>query len=81
MTLRVRFFAWLRDAVGTEEGWLDLEAGAQGLDAKTLLVARYHQLSALVDHARLAVNQEYQPWEVLLHDGDELCLIPPVSGG
>ena len=81
MQIRVRFFAWLRDAVGLDECWLALQPGARGLDARTALVERYIRLSGLVDHARLAVNREYQPWEALLHDGDELCFIPPVSGG
>ena len=71
----------LRDAAGTEECWLVLGPGACGVDAKTMLVERYPRLDGLIGYARLAVNQEYQSWEALLHDGDELGLIPPVSGG
>ena len=71
----------LRDAAGTEECQLALELGARGVEAKTTLVARYPHLDGLINYARLAVNQEYQPWEAPLSDGDELGLIPPVSGG
>ena len=71
----------LQDAAGTEECWLALGPEARGVDAKTILVQRYPRLDGLIDYARLAVNQEYQSWEALLHDGDELGLIPPVSGG
>ena len=71
----------LRDAAGTEECWLVLGPGARGVDAKAMLTARYSRLNGLLDAARLAVNYEYQPWEAPLHDGDELGLIPPVSGG
>ena len=71
----------LRDAAGTEECWLVLGSRARGVDAKTVLVERYPQLDGLIGYARLAINQEYQPWEAPLHDGDELGLIPPVSGG
>jgi len=81
MDLRVRFFAMLRDAAGTEECWVILGPGARGADAKTILAERYPRLAGLIEYARLAVNQEYQPWETSLHDGDELALIPPVSGG
>ena len=81
MDIRVRFFSTLRDAAGAEECWLALSQGASGLDAKMTLVARYPRVEGLINYARLAVNQEYQPWETLLHDGDELGLIPPVSGG
>ena len=81
MDIRVRFFATLRDAAGTEECWLALGHGASGVDAKMTLRTRYPRLGGLIDYARLAINQEYQPWEAPLHDGDELALIPPVSGG
>ena len=81
MNVRVRFFAWLRDAAGAEECWISLAPGATGGDAKALLVSRYARLSGFLDRVRLALNQEYQTWEAPLHDGDELALIPPVSGG
>jgi molybdopterin converting factor small subunit len=81
MDVRVRFFAMLRDAAGRDECWLVLGPGARGADAKTALVERYPRLAGLIAYARLAVNQEYQPWEAPLADGDELGLIPPVSGG
>ena len=81
MDVRVRFFAMLRDSAGTEECRLVLEPGARGVDAKTVLVQRYPRMSGLIGSARLAVNQEYQSWEAPLRDGDELGLIPPVSGG
>jgi molybdopterin synthase catalytic subunit len=81
MTVRVRLFAWLREAAGTEECWLALRPGARGLEARTALLDRYARLRGLLDHVRPAVNQEYQSWEMPLSDGDELALIPPVSGG
>lgn len=81
MDIRVRFFAMLRDAAGRDECWLVLGQGASGMDAKVAVVARYPRVEGLIGCARLAVNQEYQPWETPLHDGDELGFIPPVSGG
>ena len=81
MDVRVRFFAMLRDAAGVEECRLVLGPGTRAVDVTTLLVERYPRLNGLIGYARLAVNQEYQAWEVALHDGDELGLIPPVSGG
>lgn len=81
MTVRVRLCAWLRDAAGTEECWLTLSPGARGVEARAALADRYVQLRGLVDHVRLAINEEYHAWERPLSDGDELALIPPVSGG
>ena len=71
----------LRSAAGAEECWLALGLGARGIDAKAILVQQYPRLDGLIDSARLAVNWEYREWEAPLHDGDELGLIPPVSGG
>jgi len=71
----------LRDAAGRDECWLVLGPGARGTDAKTALLERYPRLAGLIGYARLAINQEYRLWETPLADGDELGLIPPVSGG
>lgn len=71
----------LRDAAGRDECWLVLGPGARGADAKTVLMERHPRLAGLIVYARLAINQEYQSWDTPLHDGDELGLIPPVSGG
>ena len=81
MTVQVRFFAMLRDATGTDACALTLEAPARGVDAKAALVARYPRLRGLLDATRLAVNREYRTWDAPLGDGDEVALIPPVSGG
>lgn len=81
MDISIRFFAMLRDAAGTEQCRLVLNSGARGADAKRALVDRYPKLARFIGSTRLAVNQEYQSWEVPLRDGDELGLIPPVSGG
>ena len=81
MMVRVKLFAWLRDAAGAEECSMELCSGANGLDARAALVYRYARLRGAIDHARLAVNLEYRSWELPLADGDELSLIPPVSGG
>ena len=45
------------------------------------LRAEYPRLGPASEKALLAVNQEYVGGEYRLQDGDELALIPPVSGG
>ena len=81
MRVTVRFFAFLRDVAGVDACMLDLIPGDSGLEVRARLAQRYHGLASSFDSCRLAVNQEYQPWETPLRDGDELGLIPPVSGG
>lgn len=81
MKLRVRLFASFREAVGG--GSLDWEAaeGATVRDVVTALHQAYPKLGPALDRAMLAVNQEYVGPDLKLNDGDELALIPPVSGG
>jgi MoaE-MoaD fusion protein len=72
----VRLFAVLRERAGSPELTLDLPEGARVRDA-------LDSLSALAEDVPLvmAVNREYASEEQLLDAGDELALIPPVSGG
>ncbi len=76
MEVTVRLFAMLRQRAGRDEVVLDLPDGAKVDDA----------LAALGDLAEglplvMAVNREYAPGHQVLVAGDELALIPPVSGG
>jgi molybdopterin converting factor subunit 1 len=76
MEVRVRLFAALRERAGASELELELPDGARVSDALA-------QLGALTDGVPvvMAVNREYADAAAPLHPGDEVALIPPVSGG
>jgi MoaE-MoaD fusion protein len=74
--VHVRLFAALRERAGAEEIELVLPEDALVADA----LDRLAELTAGVSVV-MAVNQEYARTETQLHPGDELALIPPVSGG
>ena len=76
----VRLFAVLRERAGAEAIQLDLPADAQIADVRLAVQERFPALAALLPSAMTAVNQEYRP-SGPVHDGDEIALIPPVSGG
>jgi molybdopterin converting factor subunit 1 len=77
--VRVRLFASYREAAGTGQLEVPLSAGARVSDLVELLAARVPSLSAAP--AMVAVNQEYVRPDFEVRDGDEVALIPPVSGG
>ena len=81
MRLTVRLFAMLREAAGADSVELELSEGATGADALEAL--RAQRGLELLDRlpVRLAVNREYAELERELSPGDELAVIPPVSGG
>jgi molybdopterin synthase catalytic subunit len=72
----IRLFAMLRERAGAREVTLDLPAGARVRDA---VEALGHVAAGMP--LVMAVNREYAPDDHLLDPGDELALIPPVSGG
>ncbi|HET6448819.1 MAG TPA: molybdenum cofactor biosynthesis protein MoaE [Conexibacter sp.] len=78
MLVRIRLFAQLRERAGASELSLDLPEGACVRDALAdAAVASLAEGMPLV----MAVNREYAGEDVPLASGDELALIPPVSGG
>jgi molybdopterin synthase catalytic subunit len=82
MLIQVRLFAMLRERAGRETLELQLDDGATVQDALDA-VGRGHDLDELIARMPVvaAVNREYAEEESVLRDGDELALIPPVSGG
>jgi molybdopterin converting factor small subunit len=79
--IRIRVFASFREAVGGGTVSWDAPEGASASDVVAALREAYPRLGPAADKAMLAVTQEYVGGDFRLHDGDELALIPPVSGG
>ena len=79
MQVTVRLFAGLREHAGTGSLALELPDGATVADA---LGALGDRLPAGAERALVcAINREYASTDARLGSGDELALIPPVSGG
>src|ERR671915_1942240 len=76
MQVTVRLFAMLRERAGAPEVKLELPDGARVSDAIDSLAGLAEGLPLV-----LAVNREYADADRVLDAGDELALIPPVSGG
>ncbi len=81
MRITVRFFALLRDRAGVGQVELTLEEGATVAVAAELVGRQFTNLAALLPRIAYAINQSYVDRSARLCDGDELALIPPVSGG
>ena len=77
MRVRVKLFAALRERAGASERDLELPAGSCAADAWAAIPELGPEPVGLL----YALNREYVARESPLADGDELALIPPVSGG
>ncbi|MDW5593619.1 molybdenum cofactor biosynthesis protein MoaE [Conexibacter stalactiti] len=78
MHVRIRLFAMLRERAGASELELELPDGARVRDA--LAAPQVAELAGGLSLV-MAVNREYASEDAVLSPGDELALVPPVSGG
>jgi molybdopterin synthase catalytic subunit len=81
MKMSVRLFASFRQAAGADRAEVETEPGPRVRDLLTALHRQYPALGPALDSAMVAVNLEYVGPDYRLHEGDEVAIIPPVSGG
>jgi molybdopterin synthase catalytic subunit len=81
VNVRVLFFGAARDAAGHSEVNLTLNSPANGASAFEQVLDTYPDLRRFGRSLLFAVNQEYASSDREVHDGDELAVFPPVSGG
>ena len=79
MSVRVLYFASLRDAAGVDQ---ETVAGDVGdLRALYANLQQRHGFALPVERVRVAVDGAFARWEDPVRDGSEVAFIPPVSGG
>jgi molybdopterin synthase catalytic subunit len=83
MVLQVRLFAVLRERAGWDSLEIEVAEGATVAEALRALAAVSEPLAAALEEMPvvMAVNRSYVDTDAALAPGDELALIPPVSGG
>lgn len=81
MRVKVLYFAVLRERRGASSETLELPAGGDVAMALATVAKHHPQVAPLLPRAQVAVNQVVVAATTLLSEGDELALIPPVSGG
>ena len=81
MQVNVLFFALVADRIGRQSQTLTLAERATVSDALDALEQAHPELAPLRKGLATAVDMAYVKAEHILKDGDELALIPPVSGG
>lgn len=89
--IKVLFFASAREATGTSSTTVSLESTKDqssgieiGSTARSLvakLAETYPYLDFERDQISVAVNKQYIEEDVILKDGDEVALLPPIAGG
>ena len=80
MTIDVLFFGIARDFAGSRSMKFDFPKDTSVKSIRSSLEQRYPALNGLKRYA-VAVNNEYAGDDVVVNDGDEIAILPPVSGG
>jgi molybdopterin synthase catalytic subunit len=81
MTITVQLFASLAESAGTRRIELPIDGATTAGCLTSAVIERYPALAAMRDSVIVAVNAEYVSADFPIRAGDEVALIPPVSGG
>jgi len=83
--VKLLYFAWLRARIGCAEEEIDLPPGVKDvaglLDWLRSRGSGYAEALRDLSVVRVAVNQDYVPWDHPVRPNDEVALFPPVTGG
>jgi molybdopterin synthase sulfur carrier subunit len=77
MSIKVYYFASLKEHVGSSEHELDF---TQSLTVKDVWFQANAEL-VLPKNTLAAINMDYVEWDSLVSDGDVVAFFPPVTGG
>ncbi len=77
----IKLFAVYQEVIGVPEITQQLAAGTSAGEVLANLIHQYPQLNQWQSVTRLGVNLDFVTPNTILQNGDELVLIPPVSGG
>ena len=81
INVTVKLFAVYQEVYGKTELRLSFPEGSSVSDALDYLIQEKSELEKWRDVTRFGVNLQFVTAETLINDGDEIVLIPPVSGG
>ena len=81
MQINLIFYAVLAETISAEPLLLEVKKNSTAEQVIALLSQKYPQAAAILRSTRLAHEDEYVGKQSILTDGEEYCLIPPVSGG
>ena len=81
MKIGVLFFGVLKDVIGRSGESVNLPEGARVREVLLYYARAAPRFEAMVPSLAISVNQEYSDADRALRDGDEVGLLPPVSGG
>jgi len=81
MSVKILFFATLRDRAGTKSLDIEIPEGTTVQGLKDQIARDYPNLNQSMEAVLISINREYAFDEAVVADGSEVAMFPPVSGG
>ncbi len=81
ISVTIKLFAAYQEAYGVPELVLEFPPESPVSAVRDRLIAEHPELSQWQDVTRFGINLQFVEPDTILQDGDEVVLIPPVSGG
>lgn len=81
MKIKLKPFAFFRQALGASDLQYEVKSGATAQDLLDDIISKYPSLEKSRDHVVITINKQAVHLEAPLHEGDEVAILPPVSGG
>ncbi len=81
ITITVKLFAAYQEVCGVSEMQMEFPTGTPVVAVRDRLITEHPQLSEWQNLTRFGLNLQFVEPDTLLQNGDEVVLIPPVSGG
>lgn len=79
--VKILLFGAAADRAGTRQTEVPLDGGATLAELWPVLAGQHPSLAPMRDTLAFAVNGEYARMEDAVSPGDEVAVLPPVSGG
>lgn len=81
LKFKLKLFASFREVFGNSEVDYELPEASVASDLMDDIFKRHESLERFRGHVVISINKKAVPLEQEIHDGDEVAILPPVSGG
>ncbi len=81
MQVSVHFYSYFKELTGCAETRVEFSERATIADLFRQLSQKFPKVDAMKKSTLIAVGVNYQTWDYVLKEGDEVSLFPPVQGG
>ena len=81
INITLLYFAFIKDITGVKFDLLELPSDISVKSLAEIILEKYPRLSNIINMIQISVNYKVVNWDTILKEGDEVALLPPISGG